>query len=96
MSHHIHNRDQFRPFFVTDQSNEMITIQIGDKKQSLQTSGGPEPKFLVGQKNFWCGNHCKKSSFWTNFVQISSISYFFGGATAPLCPNGGPPMSLLI
>ncbi len=42
MSHHIHNRDQLRPFFVTDQSNEMITIQIGDKKQSLQTDNSGE------------------------------------------------------
>jgi len=31
------NRDRLRSFFVTDDSNEVITIQIGNKKQLLQT-----------------------------------------------------------
>jgi hypothetical protein len=31
------NRDRLQPFFVTDQSNEVITIQIGSKTQLLRT-----------------------------------------------------------
>jgi len=31
------NHDRLRPFFVTDESNEAVTIQIGDKKQSFRT-----------------------------------------------------------
>jgi hypothetical protein len=31
------NRDRLRPFFVTDDSNQGITIQIGDKNQLIQT-----------------------------------------------------------
>jgi len=31
------NRDRLQPFFVTDQSNEGITIQIGSQTQLLQT-----------------------------------------------------------
>jgi hypothetical protein len=36
------NRDRLRPFFVTDGSNEEITIQIGDKNQLVQTDKSGE------------------------------------------------------
>lgn len=36
------NRDRLRPFFVTDQSDKVITIQIGDKSQLLHTDTSGE------------------------------------------------------
>jgi hypothetical protein len=62
--------------------------------QEKCTVAGQNQNFWWGRKIFGVAITVKKSSFWTNFVQISSISYFFGGATAPLCPKGGPPMEM--
>ncbi len=36
------NRDRLRPFFVSDGSNEEITIQIGDKNQLVRTNNSGE------------------------------------------------------
>jgi hypothetical protein len=75
--------------------SSLSPIRIVSTLKMLAVAGRNQ-NFWWGRKIFGVAITVKKSSFWTNFVQISSISYFFGGATAPLCPKGGPPMDVSV